>query len=85
MTGEKDFPHMTLLQWRKHFANCDGWFDFVRDLHLALGYQPGVYVTPELLLMTAKRLGAMDRDHTKQAQARALEQLRRIEKYGGRA
>jgi hypothetical protein len=65
----------TLVGWRQQLLPCEPFFDFVIELHQAMGFQPGVYATPELLLQIARRMAGTCKKMDDEAKARIIAQL----------
>ena len=65
----------TLVGWRQQLLPCEPFFDFIIDLHQAMGFKPGVYATPDLLLQILRRMTEQCQKRNAEAKARIIDQL----------
>lgn len=70
---------MTILAWRRHFANCEQWMDFVREIHKAAGLPEGTITSPEFLVLIVSR---MHEDCASRSAERAAAAIRALEAGG---
>lgn len=73
-------PNMTLLEWRKHFANCEQWMDFVRDLHRVAGFDPDVFTSPQILIQIISRMYEEYAEYNAKRVAQVTRQLNEMKK-----